>query len=155
MPRRARRTVGIDQKVDPDALACSLAFLPSLSRESLVDQWTTAIGRPPPKGISRRLLERALAYHLQVQTLGGLQPDVLRKLKRHAASKATNGDSQASPSTRLAPGTRLIREWNGRNHAVEVTETGFQWNGCTYRSLSALAKAITGAKWSGPRFFGL
>lgn len=55
----------------------------------------------------------------------------------------------------LEPGTRLVREWNGSTHVVEVTERGFVWNGQAYRSLSAVARAITGARWSGPRFFGL
>jgi len=155
MARQPRRTVGVDLQVDPDTLAGSLASLPTLTRGTLVERWAAAFGRPPPKGISRRLLERAVAHQLQVQAVGGMKPDVLRKLKRHAAARNTNGIDRNITSARLAPGTQLIREWNGRNHTVEVTATGLLWNGSTYRSLSAVAKAITGARWSGPRFFGL
>lgn len=96
-----------------------------------------------------------VAYQLQAQALGGLKPDVLRKLKRQAAARDTNSIDRNIASAKLASGTQLIREWNGRNHTVQVTATGLLWNGSTYRSLSAVAKAITGAKWSGPRFFGL
>jgi hypothetical protein len=63
------------------------------------------------------------------------------------------GSRKASP--KLQPGARLVREWNGVSHVVEVIENGFVWNGCRHRSLSAIARAITGARWSGPRFFGL
>lgn len=155
MARQSRRNVGTDLATGPGALACSLASLTTLSRDTLVARWGEAFGRSPPKGMSRRLLERAVAYQLQVQASGELKPDVLRKLRRHTAAKETNGDNRSTKSTKLAPGTRLIREWNGRNHIVEVMADGFLWNDGTYQSLSAVARAITGARWSGPRFFGL
>lgn len=155
MARQPRRTVGVDLRVDPDALADYLASLPTLPRDTLVERWTAVFGRPPPKGMSRRLIERAVAYQLQAQALGGLKAGVLRKLKRHAAVRDTNSIDRNIASAQLAPGTQLIREWNGRNHTVEVTAAGLLWSGSTYRSLSAVAQAITGTKWSGPRFFGL
>ena len=74
-----------------------------------------------------------------------------------ASRTAATRQRCAPPASKphLAPGTRLLREWNGRTHQVDVTDDGFVWNGETYRSLSAVARAITGARWSGPRFFGL
>jgi hypothetical protein len=81
-----------------------------------------------------------------------------RRLSR-SNNKARNAPSGSSRQTRrmarLSPGTRLVREWNGRTHTVEVTSAGYSWNERTWRSLSAIAEAITGARWSGPRFFGL
>lgn len=127
-----------------------------LPREQLAERWINIYRSPPPKGVSRRLLERAAAYHLQADALGGLKPAVARKLSRLTAG--TDGPRPLrSPQTRghLSAGTRLVREWNGRTHSVEVTDAGFLWNDRSYGSLSAIARAITGARWSGPRFFGL
>ena len=116
-----------------------------------------AHGRSPPKGISRRLLERAAAYHLQVAALGGLRPAISRRLSRSVGGARSSPDAaeRRRGVVRLSPGTRLVREWNGRTYTVEVTDDGFQWNGRTWRSLSAVAAAISGTRWSGPRFFGL
>lgn len=107
----------------------------------------------PPKGISRRLLERSAAYDLQVEAYGGLKPQVRRQLMSFLAGDKLQ--KIAAPKKSLATGTRLVREWNGRNHTVEVLDKGFAWNGDIHKSLSAIAFAITGARWSGPRFFGL
>ena len=127
-----------------------------LSREALAERWVAAYGRPPPKGISRRLLERAAAYHLQVGVLGGLPPAISRRLSRIASDGSPlHAAARPRAAIRLSPGTRLVREWSGRTHTVEVTEDGFMWNGRRWRSLSAVARAISGARWSGPRFFGL
>ena len=130
-----------------------LAELADASREQLIERWSAAYGRPPPKGVSRRLLERATAYEMQVDVYGGLKPQIRRQLLSCVA-----GEEQKRPTTcsrTLSPGTRLVREWNGRSHTVEVVDEGFVWNGEAHRSLSAVAHAITGARWSGPRFFGL
>ena len=127
-----------------------------LPREQLAERLDQIYRSPPPKGVSRRLLERAAAaYHLQADALGGLKPAVARKLSGLASG--TDGPRPLrSPQTRghLSAGTRLVREWNGRTHWVEVTDDGFLWND-RHGSLSAIARAITGARWSGPRFFGL
>ena len=127
--------------------------LPSLvekSRAELIDHWVSNFRNQPPKGISRRLLEHAAAYEMQVAALGGLKPRTRRSLRA-----AVNAPSSLLVKQQPAPGTRLVREWNGRIHTVEILASGFEWNGQTFRSLSAVAHAITGAKWSGPRFFGL
>ena len=134
-----------------------IAALPDRSRAALIEQWTTAYGRPPPKGLSRRLLEYAAAYNLQSKAFGGLKPTVRRKLRQptgsgHLGSSAAH---RAAASKGLSAGSRLVREWHGRTYTVDALETGFLCDGQHYGSLSEVARAITGARWSGPRFFGL
>ncbi|MGD9739973.1 MAG: DUF2924 domain-containing protein [Bauldia sp.] len=135
-------------------IAWEVRAVPSLSREALIARWTSAYGGPPPKTIGRRLLERAAAYHLQIACIGGISSDLKRRLARLA--QADDAALQRKPrDKRPSPGTRLVREWNGRAYTVEVAENGFHWNGQQWASLSAVATAITGVRWSGPRFFGL
>ena len=143
--RRGDRTAG-----DLEVKIRELADLP---RPDLTERWRQLYRAAPPKGISRPLLTRAVAYGMQVKRTGGLKPAVRRQLR-----KVTEGGS--APATglktaKIAPGMRLIREWNGSSHVVEAVDGGFLWNGKRYGSLSAVARAITGARWSGPRFFGL
>ncbi len=129
--------------------------LTDLTRAEMVERWRTHYRTDPPKGISRSLLVRAVAYEMQAKRYGGLKPATDRRL-RAIASGTVNGDhARRKKSPRLQPGARLIREWNGVSHVVEVIEGGFMWNGDRHRSLSSIARAITGARWSGPRFFGL
>ena len=141
----------------PENVANELAAIPELSRAVLAERWTEAYGQPPPKGLSRHLLEHAAAWHLQSQTFGGLDPAVRRRLQRHTRPKVTG----APPVTRAArskgppQGSRLVREWHGRIYTVDVLDTGFLFDSKHYASLSQVARAITGARWSGPRFFGL
>ena len=137
----------------------NVSAVAALDRKELVDLWTRAHGGPSPRGISRRLLQHAAAYHLQVKTSGGLSAASKRALHKVAltdqeAVPARKYGSKPAPK-KLAPGTQLIREWHGRNHSVHVTDQGFFYSAKTYPSLSAVARAITGARWSGPRFFGL
>ena len=139
-----------------ESLAEELTRIPGLPRKALVERWEKAYGGPPPKGISRRLLEFSAAYHLQVKAFGGLKPNVRRKLRLPVnGEKAINTPSLSRKSKTLQSGTRLVREWHGRTYSVEVTEDEFRCDGETYKSLSQVARAITGARWSGPRFFGL
>ena len=133
------------------ALDEKIGGVTSLSRDELVAEWTEAHGHPPPKGIKRALLERDLAYRLQAKALGGLKPATSRALMGFARGKGQGFDQ----AKELRPGARLVRDWNGVTHHVDVIEGGYLWNGRRYRSLSAIARAITGARWSGPRFFGL
>jgi len=134
-------------KVAPD-----LATLPSLSHADLKSQWTETFGAVPPKGLSRRLLICALAYEVQTKDQGRLKPATRKQLVEIATSDTPESASEASP---LTPGTRLMREWRGTVHVVDVTEGGLVWNGRIYASLSAIARTITGTRWSGQRFFGL
>ena len=131
---------------EPSSIEEALAGIGTLERPALEAAWAGLFGRTPPRTLSRRLLEYAAAYHLQAQRYGGLSPALKRELLRAGPPRKRNP---------LAPGSRLVREWHGRTHSVEVTETGFLYGGQSYRSLSEVARAITGARWSGPRFFGL
>lgn len=132
-----------------------IAVLADLPYPELLTRWRARNDLPPPKGMSRKLLLLALAYQIQASAYGDLDSRTRRYL--HAVA---NGSTKAMPPrvaarSTLKPGMRLVREWNGRTHMVEVTEGGFLWNGECHKSLSAIASAITGARWSGPRFFGL
>ena len=100
------------------------------------------------------LLRRLLAQRLQEKRHGRLPLLVVRELGRVGATCSVE-PQQTQKKVVLTPGTRLIREWNGRTIAVEVREDGFLWDERTYRSLSEIARKVTGAHWSGPRFFGL
>lgn len=141
---------------DTTSIEQAIAALGNLDHAALKARWRTLQGGDPPKRISRPLLLRALAYAMQEKALGGLSPTVRQRLRRLGAELQTTGRI-ASIGTQPAfkPGTRLIREWQGHTHEVTVLEHGFQWNGETYRSLSAIARAITGTRWNGHVFFGL
>lgn len=135
-----------------------LAALQSMTLEQLRSRWTAAFGIEPLPRISRELLLRAVANRLQERARGGVPRSVLRRLQRIAAGQsAVRGGNKGAGSTGAAsqPGTRLLREWQGKTYEVLVLEHGFLWNGATFASLSEIARLITGARWSGPRFFGL
>ncbi|MEM7441518.1 MAG: DUF2924 domain-containing protein [Pseudomonadota bacterium] len=121
----------------------------AMSRKNLLSLWQQVFGGPAPKGLSQSLLRRFLAFELQARRHGGLSAKVKRVLEKGAVVAAQ------PQSPMLKPGGRLLREWNGITHVVDVTEGGFVWKGETWRSLSAIAREITGAHWSGPRVFGL
>ena len=105
--------------------------------------------------LSRDLLTRGITYKLQERPLGGLSKSIIRKLERlNLDSEASNAQKPAPPIS-LTTGTRLVREWRGVTYTVLVHADGFEWNGRRYRSLTIVAREITGAHWSGPRFFGL
>jgi hypothetical protein len=134
----------------------NLAELARLSREELAERWRRRFGHEPPKGCGRSLLELAEAYAIQVAAFGPLKPSLRRQLEGEVHSLGKPPSARRSKqSPRLTPGTRLVREWNGKTHHVDVVESGFVWKGARHQSLSAIARAITGARWSGPRFFGL
>lgn len=136
-----------------------------ITREQLVVFWQRRWRRSPPKGISRRLLECNAAWLLQAEGQGGVGAATRRRLNELAEARE-DGDGRAEAvrtsasrpkaSRRpLRPGSRLIRQWQGRTHVVDVIEGGFRYDGRAYSSLTAIAFEITGARWSGPRFFGL
>ena len=136
-----------------DQLGVELDRLAGLDGPALATRWRRVAGRAPPAGLSRALLHRTLAYRIQANALGDLDRDTLRALARMAGE---GGKVIPLPEKQgRKPGTLLTREWQGQMHAVMVLESGFAWNGRTYPSLSEVARAITGTKWNGPRFFGL
>lgn len=136
-----------------------IASLDAMPRADLVERWKKKYKHPPPKGVKRRLLERAIAYQLQSRKFGRLKSETSKKLLAIATGANSSLDHKTtqtgSHQGTLKPGSHLVREWHGKPYQVMVTDKGFEWDGEEYTSLSAIAKAITGAKWSGPRFFGL
>lgn len=126
-----------------------LEDLDGLERAGLCALWVDLFDRPVPKSLSQPMLRRVLGFELQARRHGGLPRILLRALASAGA------DETSRPPHRLRPGGRFIREWGGVSHVVDVTADGYLWQGRSYRSLSAIARAITGAHWSGPRFFGL
>jgi hypothetical protein len=126
-----------------------IADIETMDRAALIAAWSQVFGTPVPKRLSGPFLRRFLAFDLQERHLGGMPKGFVEKLRK--ADKEKPGAS--SPA--LKRGGRLIREWNGVTHVVDVVEGGFLWKGQRYASLSPIARAITGARWSGPRFFGL
>ena len=144
-------------KEAPKTLEQRLAQIPSLDMPALRSAWAGMFGREPPRGLSRRLLELAVAYDMQAKVYGGLSPAIRRKLMRLGARKEDPKSKTPSHHRPVptSPGSRLVREWHGQLHTVEVTDHGFLYGGRHYRSLSQIARKITGARWSGPRFFGL
>lgn len=146
-----------------------VALFASMERDSCIRLWTSRLGFEPPKYTSVPFMRYALAHETQLDAFGGHSSAVKRALKEawRAYEAAGNIDDSADKrssrqavvsatvSSTLKPGTHLVREWNGRAYQVEVTEAGFRLDGRDYRSLSSIARKITGTPWSGPRFFGL
>ena len=137
------------------SVAERLAELEALGSVELRTRWREAFGRPAPKHTSRDLLLRALAYRVQEQAEGGLSKTALKRLAALADPQRNGGRSPRPAAARLKTGTRLVREWRGEIHQVTVLDNGFNYRGAQYGSLSQIARAITGTRWSGPLFFGL
>jgi len=127
--------------------------LKDLDRRGLAEAWQQAFGRPIPPKLFRNTAIPILAYRLQALKFGDLSPAAERYLASLLPRK--DGKPTKPPPRRLKPGTRLLRTWQGRTFTVTVTDDGFVWDGTTYRSLSIIARKITGTAWSGPAFFGL
>ncbi len=132
-----------------------LAALPTLKRSDLRQLWQVLSGVPMPPKASRDLLIYCLAYRIQEKACGGLSPAVRAQLRKLAQPLAAGLAPARASAPRLAPGTRLIRQWREQRHEVTVLEHGFAYRGGHYGSLSAIARIISGTHCSGPRFFGL
>ena len=147
---------GAVANVPSDAIdiAAELTRLEVLTNFELRREWRRLHGMQPPKSLSRDLLLRGITYNIQERAFGGLSKSVLRKLSEALPEARSNSVRPTTP-VRVKVGTRLVREWNGQTHTVLVHEDGVEWRGKLYRSLSVVAREITGAHWSGPRFFGL
>jgi len=138
-----------------ESLADELAELGTLDLSMLKQRWHTLYGTEAPVRIGRGLLLHALAYRLQEKALGGLKTATRRLLERAAHEGNERGTAASTHKSEARPGTVLIREWHGVSHRVTVLEAGVLLRGVHYRSLSEVARKITGTRWSGPRFFGL
>ena len=128
--------------------ASSLAELAVLDRPALAKRWEAAFEVPAPRGCGATLLRHALAWHVQMQALGKAKAQKSRKTIQVMAKIAAG-------AVTLSPGTRLLREWQGQTYHVTVVANGFEFDGKVWRSLSAIARTITGTSWSGPAFFGV
>ncbi len=138
-----------------EGLTEKLAALADLDAVGLRAEWRRLYRSHPPRHIRRDLLVLAIAWKLQEKVYGGLTAAQKRRLAGIAEELKKGGDLSAGPAIRLKPGLRLVREWRGETHNVLVLEDGFEWNGQRRRSLSAIAREITGTRWSGPLFFAL
>jgi DUF2924 family protein len=134
-------------------VARRLEALSDLTPDELRKEWRRLYRSQPPR-LSRDLLVRAVAYRIQELRYGGLSKAIRRKLTALQA-RDSGAEVVVEGAQRIRVGARLLREWNGRTHTVTVEEQGFTYAGRSYQSLSAIAREITGARWSGPRFFGL
>ena len=137
-----------------DPLNHQLDRLQFLSLDELRHEWTQLYPAGTPR-ISRELLILGLAYRVQERVHGGLSRGLLRKLESIDQSLRATDVVEVKPTATLKPGSRLVREWRGRIHVVTVAENGYEHEGAIHESLSVIAEKITGAHWSGPRFFGL
>ncbi len=155
-PRRLGHSSALSERESRvgSAEPAQLSAQDGASVDDLRREWRRLYYSEPPR-ISRDLLIRGIGYRLQELQHGGLGQSTRRKLKTLAKMFRTTGQVAPDPGLSLKPGARLVREWHGRTHTVTVTEDGFEYAGMTYPSLTKVARKITRAHWSGPRFFGL
>ena len=138
-----------------EKLSAEIAGLESLDLAQLRSQWKLLYEIEAPPHLSRDWLRRAVAYRIQENALGGLKPATRRLLERVADDARARKPTKVVPTRKVGPNTILIREWGGTRHEVTVVEGGAMFRGKHYRSLSQVARVITGSQWSGPLFFGL
>lgn len=158
MPGNNKQTmplVGASERADTKSLEAALAALTYASVAELRKEWARLYRSHPPKKLSRDLLTLGVAWKLQERALGGLSTASKRQLNALTRTMEAKPDLAETRTVTLRPGARLIREWNGEINEVLVVDDGFRWRGKTWRSLSVIARELTGTTWSGPRFFGL
>ncbi len=136
-------------------MAARLQALEQMDYATLSSEWRRLYRSPAPKRVARDLLMLGVAWKIQEQAYGGLGARTKRRLADMAKVMDRDGDVTRNRVARLKPGAKLVREWHGKTHTVTVIDEGFEWKGRHWRSLSVIAREITGVHWSGPRFFGL
>jgi hypothetical protein len=142
-------------KTGAEKLAQDLKDLRTRGDDELKERWCNLYGTKPPGKIHRSLLIPAIAYRMQENVLGSLKPSARRHLVRVARNATVGQQAPPYPSLSPKPGTVLVRDWGGVTHQVKVLENAFLFRGKRYKSLSEVARVITGSRWSGPLFFGL
>jgi hypothetical protein len=135
--------------VDAAAIEAEVAQVRSLGTDALRERWRLMFGAIPPKGLTKDIIIRMIAYRIQEEAFGGLDRETVKLLDRLARGE------KSELNRRLKAGTVLVREYNGERHTVTIVPDGFFWRDKTYSSLSIIARTITGTAWNGPRFFGL
>jgi len=138
-----------------EKLSAETAGIESLDLSQLRARWKLLYEIEAPPHLSRDLLRRAVAYRMQENVLGGLKPATSRLLRRVAEDARVRKPTKVVPTRKVGPNAILIREWGGTRHEVTVLRNGAMFRGKRYRSLSQVARVITGSHWSGPLFFGL
>jgi hypothetical protein len=128
----------------------SVEQIEQMERGALITLWQELMDKPLPRHMSIVFLKQVLAFEVQSKRNGGLHSGFIKRLNKQAV-----GSKPKRSNTEPKPGGRLLREWNGITHVVDIADGHYVWKEKRYRSLSAIARAITGAHWSGPRFFGL
>jgi len=136
-------------------VADEISRLPALSRTGLLSLWRELFRQPAHPKLRRDLIVPILAYKLQEKAYGGLKPSTRRRLREIAEELERDRQAHIRSKPSIKPGTKLIRQWQDQTHEVLVTREGFEYAGRQYRSLSQIARQITGTRWSGPAFFGL
>jgi hypothetical protein len=136
-------------------LEAEIGRLPDLSVEELRARWKALFGNSAPVSLRRRFLAHAVAYQMQVNAYGGLSTSAKRRLQQIAVAVRRGDPDIAGIATRIRPGIQLIRQWRDETHTVTATNDGFEWKGRIFKSLSAIARQITGTNWNGYTFFGL
>jgi hypothetical protein len=141
----------MDQRtIDPAAIEAEVDQVRSLGIDALRTRWRMMFGATPPKGLTKDIIARMIAYRIQEEAFGGLDRETVKLLDRFARGEKSN-----ELNRRLKAGTVLVREYQGERHTVTIVPDGFVWRDTIYSSLSTIAQAITGTAWNGPRFFGL
>jgi hypothetical protein len=137
------------------AIDARITGLDVLTIADLQIEWRRLYRAAPPTRLSRDLVVRGVAYRLQEQVYGGLRPGIQRRLRSLVEGPDKQNGSRAASAAPLKSGTKLVREWRGHVHTVNVLDDGFDYRGQRYHSLTQIARLITGVHWSGPLFFGL
>lgn len=135
-------------------LETELNEISALRIRDLRKRWLNLFHSEPPSAFGPDLLRRAIAHRLQENAFGGLTTTTARYLNQLLAQSA-KGNGKITVPRHVKPGAILVRGWKGQTHRVTVLDSGFAFEGKTYASLSEVARLITGARWNGPRFFGL
>jgi hypothetical protein len=151
---RSSQTVALQRNTD-DLVHEQLNSLPQMERAALQLLWVELFGKPPNPRLRRELLVMVLTYRVQEKAYGGLKPSTRKKLLAYAEGFTKDKEVVPKQVRATKPGTRIVREWGGKLHEVVVVDSGFTYDGQKYRSLSEIARQITGTRWSGPMFFGL
>jgi hypothetical protein len=136
------------------SLPSRLAELEALPLREIRKMWSGMFGDSPP-AVGKELLTLSIGYEMQVTFHGGIPPAQQRRLDRLVSAFGRTGTHSFPDPVRLPPGTHLLREWHGRTYHVTVVADGFSLDGTHYRSLTQIARTITGCSWPGPAFFGL
>jgi hypothetical protein len=153
--RKGSVNVGLGGFPMPDPVEKRIATLPTLSKAALCDLWKQFFHSAPSSQLRRDLIIPILSYRMQEQAFGSLSARARERLRQLSRAFEEGSDPTAAGAPRIRPGTRLVRQWGDRVYLVNVQTNGYEYQGNRYRSLSEIARLITGTRWSGPLFFGI